>query len=101
MNRMQPRYAAFLTVTPIGGTPFADEVASGAIEPLTPEDSLRELRWVVEDLDLRGTVFRANHASNYLPLKGRLPADRDRLLATIDAGLSGHVPLRPEFLRGL
>jgi len=47
------------------------------------------------------TLFRTNHASNYLPLGGRLPDDRERIVSTIDAALAGKIPLRPEFLRGL
>ncbi len=101
LNRMQPRFASFLTVTPVPGTPLFEDAASGRFALLSPEESLRELRWIVEDLDLRGTVFRANHASNYLPLKGRLPADRERLLRTIDLARAGRISLKPEYLRGL
>jgi hypothetical protein len=46
-------------------------------------------------------VFRTNHASNYLPLGGELPHDRERLLATLDAALAGRLRLRPESQRGL
>jgi len=46
-------------------------------------------------------VFRTNHASNYLPLGGRLPHDRERIVQVIDAALTGQVPLRDERNRGL
>jgi radical SAM superfamily enzyme YgiQ (UPF0313 family) len=100
-SRMNPRFLSFLTVTPVPGTPFGDAVERGEIGLLDPDETLREIRMIVEGLDLRGTVFRCNHASNYLPLRGRLPQDKARLLVEIDAGLSGDTPLRPEFLRGL
>ena len=46
-------------------------------------------------------IFRTNHASNYLPLAGRLPRDRDRILEVVDDALRGNIPLRPEWSRGL
>jgi len=46
-------------------------------------------------------TFRTNHASNYLPLGGRLPSDRARIVEVIDAALSGRIALRPEGQRGL
>jgi hypothetical protein len=49
----------------------------------------------------RKALFRTNHASNYLPLAGSLPADRERILQSIDLALSGRLPLRPEWSRGL
>jgi len=47
------------------------------------------------------STFRTNHASNYLPLGGELPRDRERIVEVIDAALTGAVPLRPERHRGL
>ena len=101
VNRRKPRFLSFLTVTPVEGTPFHDEVARGEVTLLTPEETLREVRDIVAGLELDGTIFRSNHASNYLPLGGRLPADRERLLAAVRAGLRGEVGLKPEWLRGL
>ena len=46
-------------------------------------------------------LFRTNHASNYLPIGGRLPGDRDAMLEVIDSALEGQVPLRPDWARGL
>jgi radical SAM superfamily enzyme YgiQ (UPF0313 family) len=101
LNRMQPRYVAFLTVTPVPGTELFDRHESGEFDLIGPHGSLAELRRVVEGLELEGSVFSANHASNYLPLTGRLPADREKILARIDAALDGSLPLRPEHLRAL
>ena len=64
-------------------------------------DLLRELRVLVDHARPTDAVFRTNHASNYLPLGGRLPADRERILATIDAAMAGRIPLRAEHSRGL
>jgi hypothetical protein len=46
-------------------------------------------------------VFRTNHASNYLPIAGELPRDRDRIVAVLDRALAGEIALRPESARGL
>jgi hypothetical protein len=47
------------------------------------------------------TYFTCNHASNYVPLTGRLPRAKAAILVALDAALAGDVPLKPEFLRGL
>jgi len=101
LSRMDPRYVSCLCVTPVPGTPFFDEVARGDVVLPSPEETLEELRVLVDRMRLTGTVFRSNHASNYLPLGGRLPADRERLLAAIDAARRGEIPLVPEEWRGL
>jgi radical SAM superfamily enzyme YgiQ (UPF0313 family) len=101
LSRMDPRFVSCLCVTPVPGTPLADAVRDGSFEPVTPLESLRELAWMLEHLDVSGAVFRSNHASNHLPLGGRLPADRERLLADVRAALRGDRPLVPEGLRGL
>ncbi len=101
LTRMDPRFVSCLCVTPVPGTPFFDEVARGDVELPSPDETLDELRVLVDRMRLTGAVFRSNHASNYLPLGGRLPADRARLLAVIDAARRGDVPLVPEEFRGL
>ena len=101
VSRMDPRYISCLCVTPVPGTPLHEQVEDGTFEMITPEETLEELRLLVENLELSGAVFRSNHASNYLPLGGRLPADKERLLEAIARAQAGDVPLKPEYLRGL
>jgi hypothetical protein len=62
---------------------------------------LYELRTFIDEARPTDTIFRTNHASNYLSLAGRLPRDRERLVAAIDSALAGSTPLRPEAWRGL
>jgi hypothetical protein len=62
---------------------------------------LRELKTMLEFTELRPGTFYANHASNYLPLRVRLPHDKTSALALIDSALRGELPLTPEWLRGL
>jgi radical SAM superfamily enzyme YgiQ (UPF0313 family) len=98
---MDPEFLAALSLTVVPGTPQAKLQATGRFELPDPLSLLRELRTFVDEARPTDAVFRTNHASNYLPLRGRLPADRVELVGLIDAALDGDLPLRPEFLRGL
>jgi len=101
LNEMQPRFASFLTLMLVPGTELAEQHGRGEFELLTPLEFLKELRMIVQDLELNKTIFRTNHASNFLALGGTFPKDKERILAELDRGIEGEVPLRPEFFRGL
>ncbi len=101
LTEMDPRYAAALTLTVVPGTPIARLQETGRFELPDVRDLLAELRTLIAGAAPTDALFRTNHASNYLPIAGRLPRDRDRLVALIDAALDGRVPLRPERARGL
>jgi len=106
VNAIDPHYLAALTLILVPGTELHAQVQRGEFQPLTPLETLRELRLMVEGLtQLTSCLFRTNHASNYLPLGGVLSRDRDRILEAIDIVLSSpttaHRLLRPEYLRGL
>jgi radical SAM superfamily enzyme YgiQ (UPF0313 family) len=101
VTRMDPAFFSALTVTVVPGTPLAKLQARGRFEVPAVPDLLGELRTMVARADPTNAVFRTNHASNYLPLGGQLPADRERILALIDAARAGRVPLRSEHARGL
>lgn len=88
LNRMQPRLLSALRVIPVPGTPLARRAEQGTFRMLTEHEAVRELRDLVGALALEGTVFRANHASNVVPVEARLPRDRERLLADLDALLA-------------
>ena len=98
---MDPRFLSTLTLTVVPGTPMASLEDQGRFELPDVLGLLQELRWFVEEAHPSAAIFRANHASNYLPIGGRLPRDREAILATIDEALAGHLPLRPEWARGL
>jgi radical SAM superfamily enzyme YgiQ (UPF0313 family) len=98
---MDPRFLSTLTLTVVPGTPLARLEERGLFRLPDVPGLLSELRWFVEEAHPAGAVFRANHASNYLPIGGRLPRDRASILAAVDAALLGQVPLRPEWARGL
>jgi len=101
VTKMNPAYFSALTVTVVPNTPLATLHAKGrfAVPPI--EGLLGELRTMVDLARPTHAVFRTNHASNYLPLRGTLPDDRERIVALIDAALEGKVPLRPERMRAL
>lgn len=88
LNRMQPRLLAALRVIPLEGTELFDELRAGRFFQLTEKQAVLELRALVARLELRGTVFRANHASNVVPIEARLPRDTTRLLEELDALLA-------------
>ncbi len=100
LNGIKPHYTAFLTLMLVEKTPLYIKMIRGEFKPLNQLELLKELRIIVEDLNYK-TIFRTNHASNYLPLKGNLPEDRDRILELIDYAIDHPEILRPENLRGL
>ena len=90
-----------LTLMVEPGTPLEAWVREGSFTLLSPLEVLKETELFLQHVDSEGTVFRANHASNYLTLKGTLNGDRKALLAQIAAALDGRRDLKPEFLRAL
>jgi radical SAM superfamily enzyme YgiQ (UPF0313 family) len=98
---MDPRFLSCLTLTVVPGTPLATLEARGGFELPGVEGLLAELRTFVAAAAPADAIFRTNHASNYLPLAGRLPKDRGRILSVLDAALAGEIRLRPEWSRGL
>jgi len=99
-SAMQPEYLSALTWYPVPEAPLHRKLAAGRFT--LPDDLgvLGELEILLRHAELRDTVFRANHASNPLPIGGRLSRDRERLLAAVEAAKAGFLPLRPSFLRG-
>lgn len=101
VTAMDPEFLAALTTTVVPGTPLAKLARSDRF--LLPDLArmFGELRTIVGEARPTRAVFRTNHASNYLPLAGTLPDDRDAIVGAIDAALAGRIPLRPEWRRGL
>ncbi|MFT6361899.1 MAG: radical SAM superfamily enzyme YgiQ (UPF0313 family) [Planctomycetota bacterium] len=103
ISEINPRFVSTLVVTPVEGTPLHDQEMAGAFENMTPEELSVELRTFVAHLELDGTVFRSNHASNYLPLAGNFPRDKARLVAELDGVIAedDSRSYRPDWVRGL
>jgi len=101
LTAMGPNQIAALTLIVIPGTPLHTQVQSGAFRLPDREGLLMELRVLLEHIGLERAQFHSNHASNYLPLSGRLARDRGRLLADIDRAVRGESALVPEYMRRL
>jgi len=101
LSTMDPDYVGALTVMLIPGTPLYRDDESGAFELPDEAGLLRELREMIAHTDLSGGYFFSNHASNYLPVKAKLPGGKQKALDLIDAALRGEVGLKPEWMRAL
>jgi len=111
MNAAQPNFLSTLVVSfPLGqkrhaagfvDLPSEGDAAVSGFQMLTPHEVLREMSCLLEGLNLRRTIFRSDHASNYLALQGVLGRDKARLLGEVEAAQAGQVELRAEWARGL
>ncbi|MCP4748568.1 MAG: radical SAM protein [Desulfobacteraceae bacterium] len=101
LTAMDPNYIGALSLMLVPGTPLYEDYTTGRFELIEPEKMLIELRTIFANTSLSKGLFHANHASNYLPIKARLPKDKTAVLALIDKALNGQVTLKPEWLRGL
>lgn len=84
INEIKPAYVGFLTLMLDPGTPIYSRIQSGTLTLLEPEDVVEEMRLFLNHVDSEGTVFRANHASNYILLKGTLNQDIPAMTAYLD-----------------
>ena len=98
-------YIAFLTLMVPQGTKMYELKKKGVFAEMDQMQILKELKMFVEHIEFKNKnancIFRANHASNYLPIKGVLEKDKDKILNTINYGLTHPELLRPEFYRAL
>lgn len=101
LSRMQPHQIAVLTLMLLANTPLYRQMRAGRFFLPDPAGLFEELRCLLAELEPFRTQFHANHASNYFSLSGRLPKDREAMLATIDQALAGVLPLKPEPCRAL
>lgn len=101
LSEMDPDQIGALSLMLVPGTPLHAAHERGEFEVPPAMDILAEIREMLAGLTLTRGLFLANHASNYLPLKVRLPSGKARALAELDEALAGYTPLRPEAYRGL
>jgi radical SAM superfamily enzyme YgiQ (UPF0313 family) len=103
MNAGQPDYLSTLVISFPQGMDRYQQGFSGKFEPIQPAGLFQEMHWLINDLELDNTIFRSDHASNYLILKGTLNKDKQKLLDTIQTAINtpDNLALREEWQRGL
>ncbi len=103
LTAIDPDYIGLLTLMVVPGTPLAARQSRGDFTLPDSWGMLSELRTILSGLTVTAARFSANHASNFLPIKGDLPGDKERLLALVDRVLDSHDDglLRPDWRRGL
>jgi len=93
LNRMKPDYIRIRTLAFLPGFPLYEQLQAGEFQECTGREIAEETRLLMENLQVDGAEFLSDHISNYLPLYGRLPEDKKRMLAAIEEALA--VPDNP------
>lgn len=103
LSEMDPEYVGALTTTVVPGVPMFEQQSEGLFQLPSKFRMIEELRTIVAGSNLTRCRFSANHASNYLPIRGNLPEDKDQILSLIDEVLESRDErhLVPEGFRGL
>jgi len=101
LSAIGPNYVGALTVMFQNDTPLYKDYCNGKFELLAEKEILPELREMLAHTHLNRGLFFSNHASNYLPIRARLPRGKQEALDLIDSAINGEVGLRPEWMRGL
>ncbi len=101
LSAMDPNYVGALTVMLIPETPLHEDMGSGKFQLPTERELLLELREMIAHTHLTMGLFFSNHASNYLPIRARLPRGKGEALSLIDSALRGEIALKPEWMRAL
>lgn len=100
LSAMKPEYVGLLTLMVEEDLPLAEEIRKGRFDLMTPYDILVETKEMLLHMDCPGCVFRSNHASNYVNLRGTLNKDREKMIALLDEAIDGNLHLKSEWMRG-
>ncbi len=103
LSEMDPDYVGALSLIVVPGTPIAEEISTGKLVLPTPFGLIQELGTMIANCRFTNCFFASNHASNYLPLRVRMPAEKEQALRLIREVLDRRDPalLRPEYMRAL
>ena len=101
LTRMVPNQISVLTLMLLENTPLYSDYEKGNFHMPDTNGMLKELKVLVSNIHADRVQFQSNHASNYLPIKGRLSRDKEHILDLIDQAISGKIGLKPEHMRAL
>lgn len=101
LSAMDPDFVGALSLMLVPGTELNDQYERGDFVLINPEEMLAELGQMIAATHLTDGLFHANHASNYLPIRARLPRDKEQTLELISQALKGNIRLKPESMRAL
>ena len=99
LNKINPNFLSLLTLMLEEETEFYNEVKNNKIKLLNPDEILLETKLLIENLELKNTIFRVNHASNYLNLEGVINKDKDRILKEIEVAIKNKDYIPEHFRR--
>lgn len=101
ISEINPDYFGVLTLMLEEGTELLEEYKKGNFIPLSSSEILEETKLMIKNINVKEKcIFRSNHASNYVSLKGTLPYEKENILKTIDYALENN-EIKSEFLRRL
>ena len=101
ISEINPDYFGVLTLMLEEGTELLEEYKKGNFIPLSSSEILEETKLMIKNINVKEKcIFRSNHASNYVSLKGTLPYEKENILKTIDYALKNN-EIKSEFLRRL
>ena len=103
LTEIDPDFAGALTIMLVPGTPLYQDWKAGSFSLISPFQALQELKLIIENSDFTDCFFTANHASNYLPIKAKLPEQKEAVIKLLDDILAKKdmSRLRPESIRAL
>jgi radical SAM superfamily enzyme YgiQ (UPF0313 family) len=101
LSAIDPEFVGALSLMLVPGTELFEQHEKGDFELINPEEMLEELRLMIASTHLSNGLFHANHASNYLPIRAKLPEEKEKTLELISQALKGNMALKPEHMRAL
>ena len=102
ITEMNPSYVGLLTLIVEPNVPMYDDIQSGKLRLLSPEEVMQETLLMLEHTHVdKKCVFRSNHASNYVSLRGDLPQDKEKMMDMLKKAMGNHDMFRHEMFRAL